>query len=224
MFCKKVFFLLLCSVLAVNAQDDDRKDDDFQTLFNGSLESKTVFYGGPLVEYTKIIGQNALAVGGQLGVIFKGRYGLGLVGKGFTALDSFRGKDGDVEKDMRLSAGVGGISLSYVGNFNRAVHFSIFSNVLAGRGNIYEGKDKSKKDRERIARKTLWGVEPGLGIEFNLTDFFVVNAVVSYRYLTPAEGKLLDFEATDLSGISAGLQFKFGNFGKFNKYMRKLRR
>ena len=209
---KKIIALyLFLAAITLNAQKN--KQDSFQTLFQGEF-SKISLYGGPLLEYSRVIDQNALFVGGQISMLLNNKFGIGLLGKGIATLNTFKGKYKDKkELDIRLYVGLGGISLSRIFNLNKSIHFNIFSNFLIGKGSLYKNDgEETKKSANRIDNKLLLGIEPGLGIELNLTKFLILNIMTSYRYLTSNDGVLLNLKNNDLNGFTIGVHLKFGKF------------
>lgn len=232
MIYKNTFFGVLLFFLTVQMgfAQKEKPASTLNTIFESSKD-KIRFYGGPLVEYSKFIGQNALFVGGKGGAIFNKKFGIGFVLKGKTTRNSFVGNHNNEQKDMRISSRLGGIFVEYIYELDKAIHFNAVMNFLWGRNRVLTIKEttttttvtngsgssatttkkETLRSKDDIVSSNMFGVEPKLGVELNFTKFMIVNLNVGYRYISYSQ-KLLDFTLSDFNGITAGINFKFGRF------------
>ncbi len=184
-----------------------------ETLFSGDLSHGG--FGGPVVKFSQVNGENSVLVGGRGGWIINhsfiiGGGGCGLVNK--IKVPSVYDENGN---QADLVFGYGGLELEYIGRPNNLVHYSMY--VLLGGGGIsnsvYEKDHDGYKDHDHynnIDSDVVWVVEPALNVTLNVTSFFRISAGAGYRYVTGAN--LAGTSNSDLSNTSFNLSFRFGKF------------
>ena len=220
---KNILLGVLLVLVAQKGSAQENKDaDDFNTVFKKSSFKKLKGYGGPLVEYSRFIGQNAFFVGGKGGFVLQDKWGVGLLLKGKTSRNNFNAEHNSYGKQeymkiSSISSGFGGVFVEYICDLNKTVHCNFFSNFLVGRSAVSIKEETIDKDGDkdtkskRIARANMIGIEPGVGVEVNISKNFIVNLHLAYRYIA-SKKTLLHFDNTDFSGVSFGIDFKFGKF------------
>ncbi|MCF7811100.1 hypothetical protein K9N50_08960 [bacterium] len=90
--------------------------------------------------------------------------------------------------------------MGYIFSPDELTHFSC--NTLIGGGSI-ETTLKPSSGETRTHNETFFILEPEVGIESNLADFFRINIGVSYRCI---------IEREDISNFALNLNFMFGRF------------
>ena len=163
-----------------------------ETLISGEIESGGC--GGPVIKLSGISNDFALFIGGRGGWIVNHSFLIGGAAYGL-ATDVFISGN-------KLNMGYGGLWVEYIINSDALVHFT--AGTLIGMGNAHydpEGKDQ----------RSCFVLEPEANVEINIVRFFRVCAGVSYRMAMGFSG-LAGLDDAALSGLSANLFLKFGNF------------
>ncbi|HEY9167729.1 MAG TPA: hypothetical protein VIS48_16365 [Candidatus Kryptonia bacterium] len=183
-----------------------------QTLISGPIESGG--YGGPAVRFSTIDNHFAVMVGGYGGWLINHTFLLG--GGGYGLVNSISAPQAatlyySAGQDFRFNFGYGGLFLEYIGAPDNLFHFSI--STLIGAGGVGYGYWNNYSN-------SLWGIssptsaffvlEPGAGVELNITPFFRLNAGGSYRLVRGSD--LVGITDSELSDLSIYLTFKFGKF------------
>ncbi|MEP1095891.1 MAG: hypothetical protein ABJG78_12320 [Cyclobacteriaceae bacterium] len=180
---------------------------EMNTIFSkgNSGSASTGAYGGPLVQATQLANNWGLSIGGKGGVIINQRFAFGGIGIGAGSDYSFVGDNfiDDANASLNVSYGAGGIFAEYISDLTNSIHFSVPINFMAGGVSI--------KDNDiDIESSGVFIIEPGVNLEFNLTESLIPGITFSYKQFM---GSSLDnLNDKDLSGMSIGIVFKFGNF------------
>ena len=218
---KNILLGVLLVLVAQKGSAQENKDvDDFNTIFQ-NFGGKIGVYGGPLIEYSRFIGQNTFFVGGKGGLLINRKWGIGLLGKGIVTSHIVEKTYKDKKEKMKISSGFGGIFVEHMWSVEKTIHFNFFTNFLMGRSRAYLKKELdayekstrkiSTQKSDHIASATLLGIEPGIGMELNITHFLIINLYFSYRYIEQSQ-PILDFKNKDFSDFTTGLNLKFGYF------------
>jgi hypothetical protein len=197
-----IFFIVLITfTLTVSAQEE--------TLVTSDLESGG--FGGPVLRYTSIYDQNTLLLGGRGGWIINHSIVIGAGGYGtVTEVDAPWGVL-QIYDPMDLHFSYGGLELEYIFNPLAMGHFSVY--LLVGGGSAFFARDLGhyNEDHDRIGDDDfIFVLEPAINGELNITEWFHVNAGLSYRFATDVE--LEQLKNSDFSGITGLLTLKFGSF------------
>jgi hypothetical protein len=173
-----------------------------QTLIAGEVAHGG--FGGPVMKITTFRDEVGIMVGGRGGWIINHVLALGAGGYGLT---------NNIEApilDYYLNVGYGGPVMEYIILSDRLVHASV--NLLIGAGGVSYREDYWDIDEHGIfiEEDAFFVMEPGLDLELNVTNFFRVNAGISYRYIQGVDSRGLD--DSDMSGVAATFGFKFGKF------------
>lgn len=176
---------------------------------NGGLKTKTFGgYGGSLIQLSNINNDWGIIIGGKGGVVINRRFAFGGIGKSLVNSIDFLGDDlnGNENASLSLSYGAGGIFVEYISKLESPIHFSIPVNFMGGGVSV---EDATSDDSE-IESSGIFVIEPGINLEFNVSKYFIPGISLSYRQVFGSS--LVNLSDQDISGVSIGLMFKFGNF------------
>jgi hypothetical protein len=212
----RLFFtsLLLLFILQVGfAQTDKAKDNNTETVFEKGSIKFSGSYISPEVKIGSVYEDLGLFAGGKMGVSFNNRFLLGLGFYGLinnSDLIAERPSDYGFDPSQELASIkfiYGGLALEYSFFSSKVVHFNI--PVFVGPGKV---SIKGEKDIffDRIEKSSVFVVEPGLALEFNLFRFLKVDLGASYRYVNGTTLEALNDK--DLSDISYNIALKFDFF------------
>jgi hypothetical protein len=182
------------------------------TLFGGAGEISHGGYGGPVVRYGRIAGQDAVLVGGRGGWLINHRLLVGLGGIGQAGNPAAPERIVDrYNRELDFSLGYGGFFTEYIVAPHRLIHGTVGVLVGAGGINLHHRQHHFDERRDGPFRNlTFFVVEPEIGLELNVVQFFRINLHGAYRVATGVSG--IGFENSDFRGPSAGLNLKFGVF------------
>ena len=194
-----IAFLALISVptFSQNWNWNNNNNGRDQTLANSS--GRNGFFISPIIEYTDLNDEWNTSVGGGLafvaGDFFIGGYGLGMLDENWI--------DDDIEE---LQMGHVGLWLGYVTPQHKALH--LFTSVKAGWGavNIELDDDFDYDD-------SFFAITPEAGLEVSVFRWFRIAGTVGYRWMNGLDGSS-DFDSDSLEGMTAGLTFRIGGFGR----------
>jgi hypothetical protein len=166
-------------------------------------------FGAPVIKFTSIGGQNATLVGGRFGWVIDGSIVLGGGFYGLTSKVKTNVIDPVSGQDVLLGFNCGGLELEYIFFSDSKIHASL-DMFFAGGGLTYSVHDKSVAHTNYYSQDLLlW--EPQANVEFEIADWFHLDAGVSYRIITSYD-IVYGISKDDLKGISALLTFKFGRY------------
>lgn len=182
---------------------------EIRTLSANEGSQTTTFggYGAPLIQFSQMNGDLAVIVGGKGGAVINRKFVFGGIGKAVVNNITFSGDDLEGNNDVLLRLGYGeiGVFLEYVFKLESPVHFSIPVNIMAGRASVHnDGSDVE------VEASGVFVVEPGINLEFNVSENFMPGINVSYRQVWGSS--LENISDQDLAGFNVGLLFKFGSF------------
>jgi hypothetical protein len=152
-------------------------------------------YGAPELKITQLAGSPALLMGSQGGWIAKHHFTLGGGGYGLVSDVTSKG----VEK--QISLGYGGLRLGFIlGEKDDRFHFG--GAALFGAGAMSVGD----------ADTTAWIIEPEVNADVSALKWLRVGVSAGYRFAVPSSNNDASLTFAQMSGFSAGIQFKFGSF------------
>lgn len=192
----------------------DPKDDQVKSLL--SKENDINGFGATDLKVTDFKGERGLMVGGYGGFIINRRFLFGVAGYGIvtnveiqeTLLDGSEGP-----RMLNLHGGYAGILIAPTIAPKEVIHVSM--PIVFGAGSI-EVVDKNffpnnVQDSEfTIENSVFFAFEPGVELEFNITNYFRLGAGATYRYAVGSE--FVNLTDDDLTGLSGFLSFRFGRF------------
>jgi hypothetical protein len=198
-----------------------------RTLFGKSGE-KTAFgaYIAGSTGYAQINGEDAILMGGRIGIVIDHHFAIGFAGNSFVSnLQSDFDKD-PTPSNYSIAGGYGGIFIEPIILPNSPVHiaFPIFMGV--GAAAIPEARDHhdhyydDDEDLRNFTRTPFFVIEPGIELELNLVKFIRLGFNASYRqtsdlnlrYTSPDGLTRFSAPKDALRGFSGGMSLKFGWF------------
>jgi hypothetical protein len=146
-----------------------------------------------------------IMIGGKGGGIINHRFAFGGVGMALVDGYDFVGDNlnGNENASLNLGFGAGGVFVQYIHRRDNLIQFSVPLHIMAGGLSVEE-------DDEEVESTGIFILEPGITLEFNVTDHFIQGIDVSYRQVFGSS--LENVSNQDISGINIGLVFKFGKF------------
>lgn len=203
-----LIFMALCS--SAFAQQE--------TLISGTITSGG--YGGPAIKTASVNGETGVFVGGQGAWIINHSFALGGGGYGLAtptdvpdiALRTYTLPDGS-SRDLELGIGYGGILLEYYSTPNKLVHLT--TDLLIGGGAVvyseyYMWDDNDNTEDTWDVNDAFFIFEPGIKAELNITDWFHLNAGISYMLVSDLD--IVGMDNSDIGGVAGNILFKFGRF------------
>ncbi len=169
-------------------------------------------FGGPVVKFTQIQGENSVLIGGRGGWIIGHQLILG--GGGYGLANSMDIPEYQINnKPAEMHFGYGGLELEYIIHPTNLVHSSVY--CLFGGGVVeYADNDGLKWSDSggytATAMDEVWVIEPAVNATVNIATFFRISTGVSYRMVGGT--KLAGTSNSDLSGAAVNLTFRFGKF------------
>jgi len=188
----KVLFSLLLALLILgntnlNAQDEEKKNEEFKTLFsnaNGNTEHGG--YAAITIGYSDIDSRPALEIGGRIAWLINHQFALGFVGKGF--FNDINKSNGDPANNYYLAGGYGGLFFQPIIYPKAPVHVS-FPIILGVGGVALNPNDRYKYHWDydyaydyAYDSDVFLVFEPGIDVEFNFLRYLRMSVGASYRF------------------------------------------
>lgn len=192
---KKIVFFVLVSVIFFEIAQAD-------TLFSsGSISG---VFGGPLIKYTKLNGEDALIVGARGGWAFNSILTIG--GGAYGLLNDIPINAAQSDTNF-INLGYGGIVAEYVGMSDNMIHWKV--NMLLGTG-VVSTRNGNKTGKNDM----IFVFEPGADGVLNISSTIRVALGLSYRIVSGIDPDNFNSYLTnsDLSGFTASLTMLFGSF------------
>ncbi len=192
---------------------NDPKKEEIKSLLSKGNDLNG--FGGSDLRIGDFKDERGLLVGAYGGLIINRRYLFGVAGYGIVTKVEFDGMvPGQTEtKSLNLHGGYGGVLVGASIAPREVIHVSI--PILLGAG-AFEVVDKNfftnnLPDSEfTIENSVFFVLEPGIEIEFNISNHFRLGFGASYRYITGTE--LVNIEDEDVTGGAGMISFRFGRF------------
>jgi len=194
---KKLLVLAFCLVLAVPVMAVQ------QTLAAKGFESGG--YGGPLIAYGTVKGNGSLFMGGEGGWIANKTFILG--GSGWGLVSNIEANKLNPSSNGKLELGCGGIKLGWIINSDNLTHLVIHSVIGWGTASY----KPTNGDATNVSNLMI--IEPGVDYEINISPTFRLALRGTYRIISGLDSTP-GLSNSDVSGLSLGMVFKFGGFGK----------
>ncbi len=211
-----VVLLIFTSLSDIRAQQyvDSHNPDEIKSLIGKS--SETYGFGGADLKIGDIAGNRSLIIGGSGGVIVNRTYFLGLAGYGLVTDNEIDGliptATTPMEKKLNIYGGYGGMVFGFTLWTREPVHLHFPFLVGAGAFEVVDNNffNNNFDTDFSIERSAFFIGEPGVQLEFNITENFRLGAGVSYRLVKGLEMVYLEDE--DLTGLSTNISIRFGQF------------
>lgn len=179
---------------------------ELETLLGPS--SHVGFFGAATAQYTRLRGEDALALNGRLGVTFNRALSVGLGG---TALANGpvpdRWLDPQSSTPNYLAAAYGGLYIEPHVPAGGVVHVAF--PVLIG-GGAATNDDRPTGPYRNYRSDEFFIVEPGATVELNVVKFLVLGVGATYRHTSRLD--LPGTPRTALNGWAGGITLKVGRF------------
>ena len=215
-----VALVLSLGMIKARAQEENVRNDEIQTLFNGGDNIRlTGSYAAFAVSGSQLNDGFGLLLGARGGVIVNHSFLIGGAGYGIIPTNKVTCPIPEHTGNHYLTGGYGGLFFEYIHAPNRLLHFT--ANTLVGFGGVTYTKtgDNNYNPNSDNAFKHqgsfVFVLEPGIAMDMNITGSFRMSLGVSYRY---SPNFKLQYEGSNIvpktafNGFSVNLIFKFGNF------------
>lgn len=210
-YMNQIFWIVALSFFVSNAtlaQETEEAQQEIRTLFDNDKKTTLGGFGTPIFGIGHFDNQWSSVIGGKGGVIINRKLALGLVGMGKTGSNSIKDPSNNFD-NLHFSYGAGGLFVEYLMGATNPIHLSFPINLMAGHTEV---KQKMNHANDiGIESSSLYVIEPGINVEFNVSRYFVPSLQVSYRKII-LNKELEILNESDLSGAYIGLNFKFGKF------------
>jgi len=212
LFAAILFIACSPSIAQKYADTHNPKDDKIKSLL--SKENDINGFGAVDLKVSEFLGERSLIVGAYGGLVVNRRYLFGIAGYGITTNLEIEGmvQEGSTNKNLNLHGGYGGIIFGPTIAPNELIHLSF--PIVFGAGS-FEIVDENffplPTDTDFTVENTIFFViEPGVQLEFNITEYFRLAIGGSYRYISGTD--LINLVDEDVSGFSGIISFRFGRF------------
>ncbi|MEM8967193.1 MAG: hypothetical protein AAGE93_12305 [Bacteroidota bacterium] len=196
--------VFILSTIIAFAQDDDSGQE---TLVKGFSITHSGGYGGPALKVSSIGGDMVLFSGGYGGWFLNKKWMFGGGGYGMiTQLDVPATASVRPGQDLHYDMGYGGFLTEYILHSDRMLHLT--AHMLIGAGGI--SQDLEGEPDLQGTESSFFVLEPGVGAELNITEFFRLNGGFTYRIVSGSDTR--GITDSDLSSMAFFLNFKFGFF------------
>ena len=157
-------------------------------------------FGGPLVEFSSLVGNSAVGAGGGGAALFGNRFFIGGYGVGMTvsnvSLPGFT--------NASVSFGHGGLWTGFIIKPVSLVHGGISSKFGWGEISVFETLAPGQ------AFDQVFVVQPQAEVELNVTHWFKFNVGLGYRWVSGIDNTAI--AASDIDSMTGTLTFIFGWF------------
>ena len=181
-----------------------------QTLL-GDTDIEHGGYGGPVVTFTTVNDEFGVLVGARGGWIINHTFSIGLAGYGLA--NNIKANSVDSFGRKYLELGYGGLDLEYINRSDELIHFSVHTLIGGGSAGFRYSWNEDHWSNNNMNRKEqdpFFVLEPGVNVDLNVTPWFRTSVGANYRFITGLSSAAAT--NSDLSGLSAGLTFRFGKF------------
>lgn len=210
-----ILFVLFTFTLSAQKYVDtnDPKNEEIKSLLSKGNDLNG--FGGSDLKISDFKGERGLLVGAYGGLIINRRYMFGVAGYGIVTKIELDGvvPNQPGTKTLNLHGGYGGVLVGASIAPKEVIHVNI--PILLGAG-AFEVVDKnffpnSVTDSEfTIENSVFFVIEPGIEVEFNISQSFRLGFGATYRYITGTE--LINLKDEDVTGGVAMISFRFGRF------------
>jgi hypothetical protein len=164
-------------------------------------------YVGPVLMYSRILGHEALFLGGKVGLIINHRFAFGAGAFALTTRVPSPAGAPDIGEDLRTELEYGGLWLEYIFLPDKLVHGSI--GALLGGGAVAHSRIHSTERQDRaVESDVVFAAEPVISVEMNISSFLRLSAGAGYRFVGSVD--LTGLSQEDVSGFTGSVMLKFG--------------
>ena len=212
-----LFFMLIFSGVVSMAQayksepigDIDRQSD-IKTLTGSGHHSGA--FGAVMFKASEFKDRTFAMMGLRGGWIINRSVAIGIEAQGIIPSAKFENIDPDPDEKAILLGGYGGLFIEPVLFSNNVIHITFPIASGAGWLGYHEDweDDSIRRNNELIDDDVFWYVEPGVGMEINVTRHFRMNFGVTKRFTQDLE--LIDTKNKDFNNLNYFLTLKIGKF------------
>ena len=212
-----LFFMLIFSGVASVAQayksepigDIDRQSD-IKTLTGSGHHSGA--FGAVMFKASEFKDKTFAMMGLRGGWIINRSVAIGIEAQGIIPSAKFENINPDPDEKAILLGGYGGLFIEPVLFSNNVIHITFPIASGAGWLGYHEDweDDSIRRNNELIDDDVFWYVEPGVGMEINVTRHFRMNFGVTKRFTQDLE--LVDTKNKDFNNLNYSLTLKIGKF------------
>ncbi|MCG8322945.1 MAG: hypothetical protein MI921_25820 [Cytophagales bacterium] len=212
-----LFFMLIFSGVASVAQtyksepigDIDRQSD-IKTLTGSGHHSGA--FGAVMFKASEFKDKTFAMMGLRGGWIINRSVAIGIEVQGIIPSAKFENIDPDPDEKAILLGGYGGLFIEPVLFSNNVIHITFPIASGAGWLGYHEDweNERIRRNNELIDDDVFWYVEPGVGMEINVTRHFRMNFGVTKRFTQDLE--LVDTKNKDFNNLNYFLTLKIGKF------------
>jgi len=221
--------IIFCSSYQLSGQE-------MQYLFQNKDGKLNVSgFGGLIVDFSSVMDEFAVGVGGGGAVIFNqafyiGGYGIGLSTDHRVTLERYSPgeKENEILSNYRVNFGHGGFWLGYIHQSYKAIHFGASAKLGWGEVSLYQGGTYDyNHDYNSYAGDNCFVFIPQAEAEINLAKWFKINVGVGYRlvsglnrtyqYQEPGTGNLVEkeyYDSKDFNSFTGNITLMFGWFAQ----------
>ncbi len=195
--------------------------DELKTLMNDFATTNSYTVTG-LCKYSKVLGNDAILVGGKVLWTMNDRISIGITGYGNASSTKNKFTFTDYKNESitgNLSYWYGALALEYKINPDDFIKLGIMSNIGMGSYKMVIPSDNGSTATTDVSTPwaTLWLLEPGINMEIEVHNFFRIGGEVSYRFSSVFQSERKfnsssELRSVDKNAISAGIFIKIGLF------------
>jgi hypothetical protein len=226
---------IIISVLILTGSYHQVSGQEMQYLFKGKDgKMKVSGFGAPIVEFSSVMDEFAVSVGGGGAVILNqtlyiGGYGEGLSTDHRMTLERYSpGQNkNEIYYNQRINFGHGGFWLGYIHKSFNVVHFGGSAKIGWGEVSLYSNDTYEYDYNETFAGDNCFVFIPQLEAEINITKWFKINMGVGYRlvsgltrtylYLPEGASKPVEkqyYDSKDFNSFQGSVSLLFGWFAQ----------
>jgi hypothetical protein len=181
-----------------------------ETLLGNNRSTRFGGFGGPVVKFSRMAGEDAVINGGRGGVIINRRLVLGGGGYSLSSENIRTGFRFDNTEPASLRLDYGGLEVEYITRPSELVHVTFYTLFGGGQAYYESVRETSGTVSTQRLDSDVIVIEPAVTLELNVTRWFRTGIGFGYRYVNGSDLPL----ATDgaLGGGAGTLSFKFGRF------------
>ena len=211
------FFILVLLCVSGFAQDyksepvgDITRQSDIKTLTGTSHHSGA--FGAIMFKASEFKDKTFAMMGLRGGWIVNRSFAVGIEVQGIIPSTKFENIDPDPDEKAILLGGYGGLFVEPVLFSNNVIHVTFPIASGAGWLGYHEDweDDRIRRNNDLIDDDVFWYVEPGVGVEINVTRHFRMNLGVTKRFTQDLE--LVDTKNKDFNNLNYFLTLKIGKF------------
>jgi hypothetical protein len=207
---KKLMWILLPFLLGTPVWAQTKSSTEIKSLLGQN--TRYGYYGALQANYSKVAKQDALSLGGRVGIILDESLGLGIGG---TMVTNSVNNSGFLYTDKlsRMDATYGGVYIEPMLGTKSLVHVSFPMLIGGGSAHHFYSQNDNFAPDARISildSDNYLVAEPGFNLEVNLTSFMAVGIGATYRYTVGFSISGVSNHALD--GITGGMTVKIEKF------------